>query len=275
MKQHLLKNTYAAIVALFIAMYALPQQAQAQTEYDLLICGTQVTSANCKDLSVIAGVSGTVKYDPNTKILTLKKATLNAEENMNCIWSEIDGLTIEVSGTNELNAIESSVIVVFKPITITGGDTLNTKSRDGCGIFVSESETDLTINNCIVSAKGKYGITGEYNSNGKLLISNATVTAEGEKGSICNFASLSLEYCNITQPVGAEFDESKKAVVLNGEKVTSEIVITRNSTGINTPTIDNAAQQGIYTISGVKFNGEVEDLPKGIYIINGKKVVKK
>ncbi|WP_377925639.1 peptidase [Alloprevotella tannerae] len=224
---------------------------------------------------MIAGVSGTVKYDPNTKILTLKKATLNAEENMNCIWSEIDGLTIEVSGTNELNAIESSVIVVFKPTTITGGDTLNTKSRDACGIFVSESETDLTINNCIVSAKGKYGITGEYNSNGKLLISNATVTAEGEKGSICNFASLSLEYCNITQPVGAEFDESKKAVVLNGEKVTSEIVITRNSTGINTPTIDNAAQQGIYTISGVKLNGEVEDLPKGIYIINGKKVVKK
>ncbi|WP_278576659.1 hypothetical protein [Alloprevotella tannerae] len=56
MKQHLLKNTYAAIVALFIAMMALPTTAQAQTKYDLKICGTQVTSDNCGDLSVIAGV---------------------------------------------------------------------------------------------------------------------------------------------------------------------------------------------------------------------------
>ena len=31
----------------------------------------------------------------------------------------------------------------------------------------------------------------------------------------------------------------------------------------------------IYTLSGVKLNGEAKDLPKGIYIVNGKKVVKK
>ena len=35
-----------------------------------------------------------------------------------------------------------------------------------------------------------------------------------------------------------------------------------------------ASKQGIYTISGVKLNGETKDLPKGIYIVNGKKVVK-
>lgn len=102
MKRHLFKNTYAAIVALFIAMMALPTTVQAQTEYDLKICGTQVTSANCDDLSVIDGVEGTVKYDPNTKILTLKDAKVNAK-GYSCINSEVDGLTIEVSGTNELN----------------------------------------------------------------------------------------------------------------------------------------------------------------------------
>ena len=35
-----------------------------------------------------------------------------------------------------------------------------------------------------------------------------------------------------------------------------------------------AAKQGIYTISGTKLGGETKDLPKGIYIVNGKKVVK-
>ena len=71
MKQHLLKNTYAAIVALFIAMMALPTTAQAQTKYDLKICGTQVTSDNCGDLSVIDGVEGTVSYDPDNETLTV------------------------------------------------------------------------------------------------------------------------------------------------------------------------------------------------------------
>ena len=272
MKQHLLKNTYAAIVALFIAMMALPTTAQAQTEYDLKICGTQVTSDNCGDLSVIDGVEGTVKYDPDSKTLTLQNAKLNAEGYVYRIESNIDGLTIKVSGTNELNA-EGTAIYLNTPATITGGGTLNAKSEGYAAVYAEG--TNLTFKDCIVNAKGKWGIAGDDGSKETLRISNATVTAEGRAGSICDFKEITLEDCAITQPAGAEFDESKKAVVLNGEKVTSEIVITRDSTGINTPTIDNAAQQGIYTISGVKFNGEVEDLPKGIYIINGKKVVKK
>ena len=78
------------------------------TDYDLQICGTQVTSDNCNNLSVIPGVSGTVKYDPSTKTLTLKNATINAEAL--CINSQIDNLTIKVSGTNELNSIDAASI---------------------------------------------------------------------------------------------------------------------------------------------------------------------
>ena len=81
MKQHLLKNTYAAIVALFIAMMALPTTAQAQTKYNLKICGTQVTSDNCGDLSVIDGVEGTVSYDPDNETLTLNNATIKTSKN--------------------------------------------------------------------------------------------------------------------------------------------------------------------------------------------------
>ena len=222
MKQHLLKNTYAAIVALFIAMMALPTTAQAQTEYDLKICGTQVTSDNCGDLSAIDGVEGTVSYDPDSKTLTLENAKLNVEGNADCIDSDIDGLTIKVSGTNELNA-KNEAIIVSAPATITGGGTLNAKSEGFAAIYAVEK--NLTIKDCIVNAKGAYGITGQVGSKEKLLISNATVTAEGEKGSICDFKEITLEGCAITQPAGATFDESKHAIVLNGEKVTSEVKI--------------------------------------------------
>ena len=243
-----------------------------QTKYRLWICDTQVTSDNCGDLSVIDGVEGTAKYDPDSKTLTLEGAKLNVEGFHSGIESKINGLTIKVSGTNELNAGETAIFA-DTPMTITGGGTLNVKSEEGCGIYAWS--TNLTIKDCIVNVKGKWGIIGQNGSKEKLFISKATVTAEGGEGSICDFASLTLEYSNITQPSGARFDEAKHAVVLNGEVVTSKIVITRDPAGINTPTIDTATKQGIYTLSGVKLNGEVEDLPKGIYIINGKKVVKK
>ena len=243
-----------------------------QTKYDLFICGTQVTLDNCGDLSVIDGVEGTISYDPDSKTLTLEGAKLNVEGEVDCINSEIDGLTIKVSGTNELNAEKSAAIAVTAPATITGGGTLNAESEKNLAIYARE--TNLTIKDCIVNAKGVFGIAGLNGSNEKLLISKATVTAEGGAGSICDFKEITLEDCAITQPVGARFDKSKHAVVLNGEIVKSEVVITRGSDGINTPTIDTATKQGIYTLSGVKLNGEMKDLPKGVYIVNGKKVVK-
>ena len=176
-----------------------------------------------------------------------------------------------MSGTNELNAVDAAAIV-DAPTTITGGGTLNMKSEKYAAIYAAR--TNLTIKDCIVNAKGKWGIAGYNDSKEKLFISKATVTAEGREGSIRNFKEITLEDCAITQPAGAVVDNSQGAVVLNGEIVKSEVVITRGSDGINTPTIDTTAKQGIYTLSGVKLGGEVKDLPKGVYIVNGKKVVK-
>ena len=59
MKNNLLKNMYAAIVALFVTAFALPQQLQAEN-YNLLINGKRVTSENCGDLTAIDGVKGKV-----------------------------------------------------------------------------------------------------------------------------------------------------------------------------------------------------------------------
>ena len=198
------------------------------TTYDLKIAGVQVTSANCSDLSVIDSVSGTVKYDPSTKTLTLQNATIQTNTYA-AIFSYIDGLTIKVIGTNNITT-NNTTLSFIKPLTITGGGVLNANSGNSYAIYAER--TNLTIDGCTVNAKGVYGITGFDGSSEMLTIKNSTVTAEGTDGSIDAFASLTLDGCAITQPAGAAFDASLKAVALNGEKVTSKVVISKNSTDI-------------------------------------------
>lgn len=56
--------------------------------------------------------------------------------------------------------------------------------------------------------------------------------------------------------------------------VTDWVTITSDPNIIEVPTVNATAAQGIYTLSGVRVSNELKDLPKGIYIVNGKKVVK-
>lgn len=246
---------------------------QEITKYDLTICGVDVTSANCGNLSVIDGVSGTVSYDPGNKLLTLQNATISSNTD-NAIVSYIDGLMIKVIGTSTLTVADNAALSFRKPLTIMGGGVLNAKSKSDCAIFANE--TNLTIDNCTVNAEsGAYGIAGKNGSSEKFTIRNATVTAIGkEYGSICDFAELNLKGCNITEPSGATFSSSMHGIVLNGAIVKSKVVIKKDPTAIETPTADNTAVEGIYTLSGVRMSGELKDLPKGVYIVNGKKVVK-
>ena len=275
MKKYILRNTYATIVALFIALFALPQQTQAQTKYDLWIAGTRVTSANCNDLSTYLNISGTVKYNPANKVLTLHNAKINCHNPKYAILSNIDDLKIKVVGTNNLSTKFYATLAFTHPLTIMGSGVLKVECKNGRAVLVNG--TNLTIEDCTVNANGeKCGIAGENGYNEELIIKNATVTAIGKgDGSIRGITKLETIGCSITEPTGAKFDSSKHGVVLNGEIVKSKVVIKNNSTAIEAPTADNKAKQGIYTLRGVKLNGEGKDLPKGIYIVNGKKVVKK
>ncbi|MBF1383353.1 peptidase [Prevotella aurantiaca] len=273
MVKKILKSMYVATAAMFVAMFAMPQNTLAQTEYALKIAGTKVTSLNCQDLSTIEGVSGTLSYNPDSKTLTMKNVTIKGATN-EAIYSEIDGLKIRVLESNFVTA-EFAAIAFRKPLTITGGGILNTESENMCCIYANEA--DLTIENCTVTAKSIiYGIAGFNGSSEHITIKNANVTAEGtERGSIVDIASLTLEGCNITQPSGATFDAAKHYVALDGKMVTSPVVIT-SSTGINSTSSDaTTTAKATYTLSGTRMSGELKDLPKGIYIVNGKKVVKK
>lgn len=78
------------------------------------------------------------------------------------------------------------------------------------------------------------------------------------------------------QPAGAAFDDALHGVAQEGQIVTEEVVINSISTALNTPTADVSVKlRGIYTPAGMKVNTAFMRLPTGIYIVDGKKAVKK
>ena len=240
--------------------------------YGIKIAGVDVTSLNCKDLSVIDGVDGKMSYNPETKTLTMEDVTINTTD-LNGIWnSDAKGLKINLVGNN---TITSSVacIAIIEPSTISGSGTLRLKSSENCGIYVKSS---LTVEGVKLYAEGKYGVAGIDGKSGEILtLRNSFVEATGSSGSICDLQNLVLDGCSITQPTGAAFDANVHAVALNGKAVTDKVVIESDNNSIGTITADvPARKQGIYNLNGVKLTQQWDDLPAGIYIVDGVKRVK-
>ena len=221
--------------------------------YGIKIAGAQVTHENYNNLSVINGVSGTVKFDPFTKTLTLINATIDAGSRGYAIDNLNPDLKIQVIGTNVVKSSQAA-IVLHKPITIKGDGTLNTASTTDCGIYINNSS--LTIENCTVNTTGKWGISGNTNSTQDIVtIRDAAVTAQGSSGSICDIVKLTLDDVVITSPEGAVYDNTKKCVTLNGTMVTDKIYILPSNCRIaiaGTPvTLDNCNDlSGINGVSG-------------------------
>ena len=83
-----------------------------------------------------------------------------------------------------------------------------------------------------------------------------------------------LKNCAITAPSGATIEGGN--VKLGGKVVTDWVTIEPTGTGIDTPTADvPARKQGVYNLQGVRLGTSLDRLPKGIYVVDGKKVVKK
>ena len=240
--------------------------------YGIRIAGVDVTSLNCKDLSVIDGVEGKISYDAETKTLTIEDVTINTIDNFGIENQSVD-LKIEVVGNNTITTNEACITIV-NPSTISGSGTFRLKSNRNCGLYVKSS---LTVEDVKLYAEGKWGIAGYDGKSGEILtLRNAYVEATGSKGSICDLQNLILDNCAITQPDGAEFDANQKAVVLNGELLKTKVVIAPVTNGISDITTDVPAHaKGIYSVTGVKQTLQWNELPAGIYIVDGVKRVKR
>lgn len=244
--------------------------------YGIYIADKPVTTLNYKDLTSIYGVSGSASYDPNTKTLTLDNATIerNSTDGTGIVNKTVSDFTVKLIGNNTVTADLASM-VLNQTSTITGDGSLHLTSKRFCGLDMEGAS--VTIDNTSLFVKGGYGIAGFIGAETEVLtVRNSYVEAEGTgSGSISLISKLILEDCAITQPVGAEFDADQKAVVLNGELLKSKVVIEPITNSIGTVTADvPARKQGIYNINGVKLTQQWNDLPAGIYIVDGVKRVK-
>lgn len=294
MHKPLLKKNIAAIVALLVALFALPQQVQAQDYYDMAIIGTRVTSQNCNDLSTIQGVSGTVKFDPATNTLTLENATIKTIV-PECVGLEslIKDLTINVVGNNSITS--ESYWGLFNDkncnITIKGSGKLVVNGamsvpQEGFRRAIFNWGT-IVVDGCDLEAcGGVYGLGSGY---WKFKNCNVCAKGGGESnrdayaGSITWVWDTAPEFvgCKVTAPAGAywtSFENNKHInyvlVDAEGKVVTDWVEITRDNTNISAPNIATAAKRGIYTAQGLRCAGELKDQPAGIYIVGGKKVMK-
>ena len=244
--------------------------------YGILIAGKDVTPQNCADLSIIEGVSGNVSFDPDTKTLTLANATIEVDGSNAIYNNTYKDLVIRLIGTNTINVTNSAGIYLCESTAIKGesGSKLSI-TNDRCAVLFEGSP--LEIVNCWLEAEGDWGISANDNVAEEVLtIRNSHVEATGPTGSICDIANLVLDGCSIKQPEGAVYDAGKKAVALNGEVVTAKVVIEPSASGINDITADvPARKKGIFTVQGVKQTQSWNELPAGIYIVDGVKRVKK
>ncbi len=235
--------------------------------YGLKVAGIEVTNRNCLNLTALAGVSGTVVYDPNTNILTLDNARIALLGNTEAITNYADsGLVINVTGENNITS-NLAALSVAQPTTLQGGGTLNATSVSGAGLAIDG--TTLTVTPCTVNAKGANGISGSGDGATLAVKIGSTVTAEGTDGSVVGMDSLDLESninldavvdvdvadgIAIISPSRAALDKSLKAVAVNGDVTTQKVTIGKLKVYaffINGEYVTNANCNDLSVIEGV------------------------
>ena len=243
-------------------------------KYGVMVAGVEVTVDNCADLSVIDGVKGTVSYDPATKTLTLKDATIDKSGDYNIYNYGLDGLKIKVLGTNSLTSDNDISINLKEEATFVGNGTLKIKSNY-YGIGIRRDEVNCTISECKIYIESMAGIDGNWEGN-DLTIRGAYIELDCRDDLITCITNLHLVDCEIKQPKGAVYDTALKAIVVDGVKQTGKLIIEPTTDGIGAIDADvPARKQGIYTLQGVKVAQDWNSLPPGIYIRDGKKMIKR
>ena len=197
------------------------KEVTIKPHYGLYIAGVLVTPDNVSQLTAIPGVRGELKYDLDTRILSMKDVTITLDtealKGKIAIHNEnIPDLTIEVSGNNTLTAQNADALRFDNSATITGNGKLSVTTSDThSGVYLT-SEATLTLNRLTFSVEGGVGVLGDNSDHGTLIVRKATVLAKGKNGAI-TLKELKLEGSKIVTE-GAYWNESKHAVMKGNEK---------------------------------------------------------
>lgn len=265
--------------------------------YKVFIGEYQLNENCCKDLSVIPYVKGKASYDPATGTLTLENAKLSSgliiKENSTILvkgkceinvvnsYEDYYGIRFESLDTAVIRGVDGGEL----KIKLTRSDNvyyysegISIRPYHGDNVNVYIEDCDMEIN-CDLPVYSYISNSPDWERvGGNLNIVNSNVKLIPEYYPVLYLRDIKLSECKITSPQNAIYD-AWNCFYLEGDNTYYKgiLVIERdNAVGIENIKSDvAAAKSDVYTIEGVKLNSAVENLPSGIYIINGKKVLKK
>lgn len=275
-------------------------EVKASSGYYVEIAGQMINDLNRSYLNLWNtkfGSSGRIYFDPATSTLTLDNLKWDYS-NRSIIdnFGNPNHLTIKVKGECILG-VDTDDDVLFlacdnTTTTITNADknsslTLRLGAKSS-GINASRDTQCILDNaNLIIESypnvdSFESGIDGKpgwgTGGMGNLSIINSVVQITKSPASgaaIGGFLSLKLEGCEIITPQNATIGDDY-TICENGEAAKKVLIAPAgHPVGINSAKTGlKPKHEGIYTLDGVKLTTPFNMLPRGIYIVNGKKMMK-
>lgn len=248
-----------------------------EKNYPISINGVVLTSANSDSLT-FANAEGYVSCDGDTLTFHNFKmnATAGSTEGLVRIKSDKQ-LVIKLEGENELSTEEDYMTGIYADcpqLTFVGSGSLLINAPQDAAIFAFKTCKAVTFkDSCTVEASGKWGLLGSNLLEGQTLtIDSCTVKATGTDGSIISFKTVALNKVGVEAPAQVDYADGTFKV---GDEVVKEQIVIKPAltTGVTAIQTEVTKRHAIYNLNGMKMNQDVDKLPKGIYIVDGKKVV--
>ena len=295
MKKNILWNTCKAIGTLLLFTFALPQMVQAQSIY---LGGNYIYYGSDKTIEVGGGI---MSWDSKNAVITVKNVKLEGFAGSFINLNNLDlGKTVKIILEGE-NTVESSIEIFTWntcDVEISGTGSLTARTTSEYAFHQNDTkDCTLIIKDCAIDIQGSANsLISYYNGDGtqvlNLVLDNATLKVKGSTGGwgwryagIESLKSVQLKNCHIETP-GVRFGQqngltSYELLGEDDDTYYGEVSIVPGNggeTGITCPEASAAVSarvQGIYNMQGVRLGISPDALPKGIYIVDGKKVVKK
>ena len=195
---------------------------QKVNKYNIYVAGTQVTSLNQAD---VLG-DGTVSYDAETNTLTLNNANIETEAETEFVISAIE-INIRLEGENKIMSKGSGIMGQTLNIEATTDDSHGPGTLDiiasYTGIRATSSLKVCGGAHVTAESTGSYAILTQF-----LTVSGAETVLgmKGEEGTYSGFAPELEDGLELTQPVGAYYNEETGHIVnAEGEPIKGEWVV--------------------------------------------------
>jgi hypothetical protein len=265
-----------------IPIVATTVKARQLIRYPLWMNGTQITELNCDRIKSILNsnsAEGSITFSPPNKLLInnlkiLPGGTLDDY----FISTSLDELILNLTGTSFVRASGNSLIATGN-VTVNGTGAINIDTGDygmriggtlkitGSAYLMGSGETCGIAAHKLVMTSGTKLEVGAYSENGRSL-----------------YCDLPPELDGVALPADMYYNESKQCVCYKatGLPVTQKDVkicadnVVSIATGIqDTNVVETDIPTRVYTTTGqLVWQGTGQpQLPSGIYIVNGKKVV--